>query len=381
MNVREALLDFHAQWYSANMMGLAVCGVQPLDTLEAMVVEKFSMVTNINADPGTISAHPFGQPQLGKVVRAVPVKEARHLIMTFPIPDQTHNFTSRPGHFLSHLIGHEGAGSILSWLQEENLASSLSAGDSSGYPGGFGFFIISVDLTEKGLAHANEVVEIVFRYIAMLRTEGPKSWVFDELKHINEIAFRFKDKERAAGYCSNLAGRLHVYPPEHLLDASYVLREFRPELITQLLDCLVPGQVRLMLVAKEFSALPNLCEEPVYGTLYVEEPIGVEQLQRWAAAERVERLHLPAPNPFIAVNFDVLLPPPAPAQFPVLLRDDPLIRLWYKQDTRFLMPKLNIFLAISSPLTYATPVSSNMAELFVHMLKVGRSNFYNTEHL
>lgn len=45
------------------------------------------------------------------------------------------------------------------------------------------------------------------QYLAMIRTEQPQHWVFEESRDINEMMFRFKDKERPQSYAQTLANR------------------------------------------------------------------------------------------------------------------------------------------------------------------------------
>jgi len=44
--VRENLLNFHKQWYSSNIMTLAVAGKFDIPTLEQWVTSKFSTIVN-----------------------------------------------------------------------------------------------------------------------------------------------------------------------------------------------------------------------------------------------------------------------------------------------------------------------------------------------
>ena len=53
------MLDFHAKWYSANIMALAVVGKGDLDQLESMVVEKFSNVVNKSVQVPSWTDHPY----------------------------------------------------------------------------------------------------------------------------------------------------------------------------------------------------------------------------------------------------------------------------------------------------------------------------------
>ena len=48
---------------------------------------------------------------------------------------------------------------------------------------------------------------LIMQYLAMIRTEQPQYWVFEESRDINEMMFRFKDKERPQSYAQTLANR------------------------------------------------------------------------------------------------------------------------------------------------------------------------------
>lgn len=51
---------------------------------------------------------------------------------------------------MGHFVGHEGKGSLLSYLKEKGWANSLRAGNSH-EASGFSFFKISLELTPEGL--------------------------------------------------------------------------------------------------------------------------------------------------------------------------------------------------------------------------------------
>lgn len=58
-------------------------------------------------------------------------------------------FHSQPSSYVAHLIGHEGQGSLLSYLRTRGWCNVLGAGPMGGAKG-FMFFCVSVDLTEDG---------------------------------------------------------------------------------------------------------------------------------------------------------------------------------------------------------------------------------------
>jgi insulysin len=106
-------------------------------------------------------------------------------------------------------MGHEGPGSILSTLKARGWSNNLVAG-SRPAPRGMGFFGVTVDLTEEGIKHIDDIVELIFQYLNMLKTQGPLKWVQDENRDIGNMLFRFKDKESPRSYISGLVHTLQV---------------------------------------------------------------------------------------------------------------------------------------------------------------------------
>jgi nardilysin len=70
------------------------------------------------------SISPFPQHSCTYISRVIPVKRAHKLIMTWWMPPSIHEYKTKPGSYLSHLIGHEGPGSLLTALK---VRSSLKA--------------------------------------------------------------------------------------------------------------------------------------------------------------------------------------------------------------------------------------------------------------
>ena len=64
----------------------------------------------------------------------------------------------------------------MSELKNLGYVNNLVAGLSSGSKG-FDFFIVNVDLTEKGLEHIDDIIKLVFQYFNMLRVQGAQEWV------------------------------------------------------------------------------------------------------------------------------------------------------------------------------------------------------------
>uniref|UniRef100_A0A8C6ZXT1 Insulin-degrading enzyme n=1 Tax=Nothoprocta perdicaria TaxID=30464 RepID=A0A8C6ZXT1_NOTPE len=367
IDVRQELLKFHSTYYSSNLMAICVLGRESLDELTSLVVKLFSEVENKNVPIPEFPEHPFQEEHLRQLYKVVPIKDIRNLYVTFPIPDLQKYYKSNPGHYLGHLIGHEGPGSLLSELKAKGWVNTLVGGQKEGARG-FMFFIINVDLTEEGLLHVEDIILHMFQYIQKLRTEGPQEWVFQECKDLNAVAFRFKDKERPRGYTSKLGGMLHYYPIEEVLAAEYLLEEFRPDLIEMVLDKLRPENVRVAIVSKSFEGKTDRTED-WYGTQYKQEAISDEVIKKWQNADLNGKFKLPMKNEFIPTNFEILPLEKDATQYPALVKDTAMSKLWFKQDDKFFLPKACLNFEFFSPFAYVDPLHCNMAYLYLELLK------------
>uniref|UniRef100_A0A8D3CVB7 Insulin-degrading enzyme n=1 Tax=Scophthalmus maximus TaxID=52904 RepID=A0A8D3CVB7_SCOMX len=353
IDIRQELLQFHSTYYSSNLMGLCVLGRESLDDLTSMVVKLFGEVENKSVPLPEFPEHPFQEEHLRQFYKVVPIKDIRNLYVTFPISDLQKYYKSNPGHYLGHLIGHEGPGSLLSELKSKGWVNTLVGGQKEGARG-FMFFIINVDLTEEGLLHVEDIIFHMFQYIQKLRTEGPQEWVFEECKDLNKVAFRFKDKERPRGYTSKVAGLLHYYPLEEVLAAEYLLEDFRPDLIEMVLDKLRPEHVRVAVVSKSFEGQTDKTEE-WYGTQYKQEAISEETIKKWGN--------------FIPTNFEIYPLEKDSPSVPTLIKDTAMSKVWFKQDDKFFLPKACLNFEFFSPFAYVDPLHCNMAYLYLELLK------------
>ncbi|XP_026744064.1 insulin-degrading enzyme [Trichoplusia ni] len=375
IDVRMRLLEFHKKWYSSNIMTLVVLGKESLDELEAMVVPLFSAVEDRGAESPSWPVHPFPPALRRKRAYCMPIKDLRSLSIDFPIPDTRKHYKSGPGHYLSHLLGHEGPGSLLSVLKERGWCNSLVGGTRIGARG-FGFFGVQVDLTEEGVGHVDDIVKLVFQYIAMLRAEGPKKWVWEEQRDLMALEFMFKDAQEPRSLVVGHVHLLQEFPMEDVLSAYYLMTEWKPELIDYLLTLLTPENVRIGIVAKGCSDKCTMTE-PWYGTKYLQEDIEVDKINEWKSVTPTPELHLPPVNEFIPsrLTLDTSEDVTTDAIAPVIAKDTPLMRLWFKKDKEFSLPKAVMTFDIVSPLAYSDPLSCNLTSVWVLLLRDSLQQF------
>ncbi|RMZ82427.1 hypothetical protein DV737_g2137, partial [Chaetothyriales sp. CBS 132003] len=376
VKIRDEFIKFYEKHYSANLMKLVVLGREPLDELEDWVVELFSDVENKNLpeqrwdDKATLTPD-----QLQKEIFAKPVMESRSLEITFPWQDEEPLYETQPSRYISHLIGHEGPGSILAYLKEKGLANSLSAGLHPICPGS-AFFEIDISLTPEGLEKYRDVVKYVFQYISMMKENAPVDWMYDEIRNMAEVDFRFRQKSPASRFTSQTSSVMQKpLPRQWLLSGSSKLRKFDPKAIVNAMQFLREDNFRLMIVSQDYPGDWNE-KERWYGTEYKVQTIPLEVQEDFRAAltasssERPADLHLPHKNEFIPTRLDVeKLEVSQPAKVPKLLRNDDLMRLWWKKDDAFWVPKANVYVLLRNALTYATPANYVKTVLFTALVK------------
>lgn len=370
--IRSKLLEFYSKYYSANLMKLVVLGSESLDELEQWVRSCFGNVPNQSLEAPKFPGEPFTSKELAKVVRVVPVGEHRTVEMHFPLREVDSLYLSKPTRYLSHLLGHEGAGSVLSLLKHLGWANELSAGESRSCTD-WASFSVSIELTEEGLERYEDVVQVVFSYLELLKQTGPQKWIHDETATVADCSFRFLSKRNPMDYTSSLAGRMQIYPEQHVLSGPYKIYQYEPSLVTEILEKLVPTNMLLMVTTKSFEGQTTQ-KEKWYGTDYSVDDIKPELLEKWAQSaqnqETEGRLQLPERNDMIATNFDLRdFPTTAPKDEPRLLMDTTECRLWYKPDNVFDMPKVNVMAHLRTKTAYDSPQSTVLALLWVQTLQ------------
>jgi insulysin len=170
-----------------------------------LVLEHFSEVENKNVVvPDLSEPKPFTADNLGFFTRYVPIQDKDRLQLYWVLPDCHKEYLSNPLSYFSHLFGHEGQNSLLSYLKKEGLALELSCG-SYNWIHSFNELAVTILLTKKGLSNYYTVLAAVFKFAQRLVEVGPQEKVFEEIKQISQIDFDFASKSSALNYCVKLS--------------------------------------------------------------------------------------------------------------------------------------------------------------------------------
>lgn len=223
-----------------------------------------------------------------------------------------------------------------------------------------------MDLTEKGFDQIDEIITIIFQYLNLLKKEGVHKWIFDECCDLNEIKFNFKEKISPFFYVSWVAKSMQDYPIEEAIKNAYVLDDFRPDLIDELIGHLKPENLLVYIVAREFSGKTDR-KEKYFEFNYSCEQINEDRINRWKNAGLNSKLSLPYPNEFIPKNLE-LVEREEINNHPILLRTDNYSHVWYLQDNDYKVPKAFYFIHIKSPVAFLDPISLTAIKIYAKLL-------------
>ncbi|KAA8642913.1 hypothetical protein EYZ11_009044 [Aspergillus tanneri] len=375
VDVRSEFIKFYEKHYSANRMKLVVLGRESLDELEQWVGELFAGVKNKDLPQNRWDdVQPWLPDHLCKQIFAKPVMDTRSIDIYFPFLDEEFLYESQPSRYISHLIGHEGPGSILAFVKAKGWANGLSAGVMPVCPGS-AFFTISIRLTQEGLRQYREVTKVVFEYIAMLKEREPEQWIFDESKNLAEVEFRFKQKSPASRFTSRLSSVMQKQLPREWLLSGSLFRKFDPDLIKKALSYFRADNFRMIVVAQDYPGNWD-SKEKWYGTEYKIEDIpgdfmsGIQQALDTTPDNRLPDLQMPHKNEFVPTRLSVEKKEVLEcARTPKLIRHDDHVRLWFKKDDRFWVPKATVHITLRNPLVWTTPANLVKSKFYCELVR------------
>ena len=319
---------------------------KPLPELAAMAAQTFGRVPNKNIDLPQINVPVVTDAQKGIVIHYVPALPRKVLRVEFRIDNNTAQFRSKTDELVTYLIGNRSPGTLSDWLQKQGLVEGIRADSDPVVNGNSGVLAISATLTDKGLAHRDEVVAAIFSYLSLLRDKGVDKRYFDELAHVLDLDFRYPSITRDMDYVEWLADTMIRVPVEHTLDAVNIADQYDAEAIKARLAMMTPQNARIWYIS------PN---EPHNKTAYfVDAPYQVDKISEqtfanWQKKASEIALKLPELNPYIPDDFSLIKTAKA-YPHPQLIVDEPTLRVVYTPSHYFASePKADVSVVLRNP--------------------------------
>ncbi|OEU15623.1 Peptidase_M16-domain-containing protein [Fragilariopsis cylindrus CCMP1102] len=357
LDLRQSLIEFYNKYYSADQMTLAVVGPQSIETLKKMTHGAFSNIPNRKTNPPEDAwkriVPPYDAeksiiPSFGNIVKIVPVSDLRQVTITFPIlykdeNEHTEALLTKQSTYVGHVIGHEGPGSLLSYLKGKGWVNSIASGSESDLSD-FETFEVTVALTRLGLEKVDEIIESIFSVISMLRDNIIPKYIFNEVLQLEELGWRFASKGGVSSYVQSLSSSLQKYPPS--------LSVAGPQFV----DNLTVDNALYTILSKSFKGQTNQ-KEFWYGTDYRADPVPVSTTLRWKNPTNTSNVQRQR-------TFEERMVPIPP---PKIIRDDGPDGRWtvyYKPDDKFGQPKAFVIFELLTKEVYSSVKSAALSNMY-----------------
>lgn len=344
--VLDALHTFRDSWYSANLMKAVIYSNKSLPELASIAASTYGRVPNHNISKPEITVPVVTDAQKGIIIHYVPAMPRKVLRVEFRIDNNSDQFRSKTDELVTYMIGNRSPGTLSDWLQKQGLVESIRADSDPVVNGNSGVLAISATLTDKGLAHRDEVTAAIFSYLNLLRSQGIDKRYFDELAHVLALDFRYPSINRNMDYVEWLADTMIRVPVEHTLDVVNIADRYDPQAIKDRLAMMTPQNARIWYISPK---------EPHNKTAYfVNAPYQVDKISAqtfadWQQKSSAIDLKLPVLNPYIPDDFTLIKSDKA-YPHPQLIVDEPTLRVIYAPSQYFASePKADISLVLRNP--------------------------------
>ena len=213
--LRERLIAFFRAYYLPSAMKVVVLSEQPLDALEKLFAASFGEVPKApeGVEPMGLRTERDALAKRGETawfntgteVRTVVDPKKNICILRWVMERGLDHYRLNPGRYITHLVGHEGEGSLAYGLKKRGLVHSVLTWCEN--EPRYSLFNCMIEFTDEGWAKKEDVVLAAFEYVNMMKKAGPQEWVFNELCGTEKAAFICSTKRdpgsSASGYASS----------------------------------------------------------------------------------------------------------------------------------------------------------------------------------
>jgi len=234
-NIRDIVMNFYNKYYSSELMKLVVVSNDSLDILEQNIINMFSIIPQKNVLCLNITGNLYKKQTYGKVV---PMKDEHKLDMLWEFEnDNTYHIED----FMSHILGHEGSGSLFEILYKNFFVKTLSAGVDDKIKTHI-VFGLNIHLTDHGFNHIDTVKRMVIDYLDMFSKSSyfDISNLYNECKTIKEIKFKNYSIPDAESFVTSLSAfwATENINTSHLIAFSYMYENYNINIHNTLINIL-----------------------------------------------------------------------------------------------------------------------------------------------
>ena len=287
-NLYESLVNFHKQYYSANLMKLALVGPQSLEELKQLASAYFSDIKNTNVDVPEVAVSAFTETQKHIFVKSN--KKNQYLSLMFPMEDNSSEWKHKPNKLISYLLNYDEKGTLVSQLREQQLVENMSARVSSSSLGKGGMISASFELTEKGKQNIDVIISSFFAYVDLIKSQGIDSSLVSEFKTLYQQSFEDYKSPPTYQLATQLSMALHKINAQDILRYNSYFEGVNQAALNEVLSTISPTN---MLVVQASETEKTNRELHFAKGSYRVENISESSLSKWSATSSQLALSLP----------------------------------------------------------------------------------------
>lgn len=273
--LHQKLHELRAKNYVADQMFLCIQSSVDMARLERTVVKYFSDIRRGSEGQQTTNAlrcfEIFKPNFYEKIFFVKSTTEKCKLLMTYLLP--TVKTEMKFLEYLVSLFEYEGNGSLSDVFMDKLLALKVKAkvGHQS-FEGNsmFTFFTVEVNLTSKGYQNFDNVLEIVFAFLLLLkatRIEDHKRR-YEEFREIKDILFKYQKEKSSIEHVQELAVNMKYFSDVNVIVGKEICPEFDGKILKELIEKLNERKFNLLVVSDKYQKYDKT--EKWFGTEFAE---------------------------------------------------------------------------------------------------------------
>lgn len=368
---QSALKEWYAAHYSSDQMNLVLISPLPLDQLTELAVDKFSKVQQHPVDNALTDMPMCSTEQKGHVIYIKPVKDLRVASIIWELPKEFSSVDEKwTADLLAFVLNQESEHSLIKQLKREKIAEGLHA-YCDRYSHDNVLFVIDIQLTEQGIAHIDTAVARCFQTLAKIKQQGISPQMFDEMQKIAKIQYQYQSRDDAFDVISDIAYNLvdediSTFPERTKIPSSY-----NPQSISTLVSSLTPDScVYFVMVDPSKTGVITDQKEKWMAAEYTIKSIPESKVAALKSVVPNPDIEMPPSNPYIPSHLALVSEQKSTKDpiVPVLIANDDKAKVYFAQDTRYLVPEVCMYYGIRSPLMNGSARSSVLMDLYLKSL-------------
>ncbi|MGL5267863.1 MAG: insulinase family protein, partial [Plesiomonas shigelloides] len=245
------LRKFYQRYYSANIMQAVLYSNQPLEQMAKLADASFGRIADHKINAPQVTVPLTTEKEEGIILHYVPVQPIKALRIDFTIPNDSAAFRNKVNTYIGFMLDNRSPGTLADWLLRQGLADGIQSNADPMLARNAGTFSIYISLTDKGLAHRDEIVASVFRYLRELEQKGIQKSYFDEIADVLMLDFRYQSITRDMSYVEDLSDNMLRVPVQNVLNSGVLADQFDPNAIRERLASMTPQHARIWYISPQ----------------------------------------------------------------------------------------------------------------------------------